>query len=70
MAQETIKLGVEGMSCRHCVMAVRNALTALPGVASAEVSLEQKLATVSYDPAIVGRSAMKTAIENAGYTVP
>jgi copper chaperone len=67
---ETIKLRVEGMSCRHCVMAVKNALTALPGVVSAEVSLEEKLATVSYDPVKVGRSAMKTAIEGEGYTVP
>jgi copper chaperone len=67
---ETIKLGVEGMHCRHCVMAVKSALAALPGVASAEVSLEQKTATVSYDPAKVGRPAMKAAIENEGYAVP
>jgi copper chaperone len=67
---ETIKLGVEGMHCKHCVMAVKNAVGALPGVASVDVSLEQKLATVSYDPTKVALPAMKTAIENEGYSVP
>lgn len=70
MAPETIQLSVEGMSCQHCVKAVKAAVSALPGVDSVEVSLERKLATVSYDPAKVGRPAMKAAIEGAGYTVP
>lgn len=70
MAPETIQLSVEGMSCQHCVKAVKAAVSALPGVDSVEVSLERKLATVSYDPAKVGRPAMKAAIEGAGSTVP
>lgn len=70
MARQTMQLGVEGMSCQHCAKAVKAALAALPGVAEVEVSLERKTATVSYDPAKVGRPAMKAAIEEAGYTVP
>lgn len=70
MAQETIELVVQGMSCQHCVKAVKGALAALAGVAEVEVSLERKTATVAYDPAKVGRPAMKAAIEEAGYTVP
>jgi len=70
MARETIQLGVEGMSCQHCVKAVKSSVAALPGVESVDVSLERKLVTVAYDPAKVGRPAMKAAIEDAGYTVP
>lgn len=70
MAKETIQLGVDGMSCQHCVKAVKGSVAALPGVDTVEVSLERKLVTVTYDPAKVGRPAMKAAIEDAGYTVP
>jgi copper chaperone len=70
MALKTVQLGVEGMSCQHCVKAVKDSVAALPGVDSVDVSLERKLVTVSYDSAKVGRPAMKAAIENEGYTVP
>lgn len=33
------ELQIEGMSCDHCVRAVRQALVAVPGVAAAEVSV-------------------------------
>ncbi|MCX7029230.1 MAG: copper chaperone CopZ [Spirochaetes bacterium] len=69
MARETIQLNVEGMSCQHCVKAVKGSVGALPGVDSVEVSLERKLVTVGYDPAKVGMPAMKSAIEDAGYSV-
>lgn len=48
-----LKLEVTGMSCGHCVKAVRDALTAVPGVTvhdvtvgSATVLLDEKAATV------------------------
>jgi copper ion binding protein len=56
------------MSCQHCVRAVRNAVSALAGVESVEVSLEKKLATVAFDPSRVGLQAIKAAIEGEGYT--
>jgi copper chaperone len=69
MALEIQELSVEGMSCQHCVKAVKGSVGALPGVDSVEVSLERKLVTVTHDPAKVGRTAMKAAIEDAGYSV-
>ncbi len=69
MTRETTKLNVEGMSCSHCVRAVTDAVTALAGVNGVEVSLEQKLVTVGYDPAKVSLDVIKTAIEDQGYTV-
>jgi copper chaperone len=69
MAVKTVELGVEGMSCQHCVKAVKGSVGALPGVSSVEVSLERKRVTVGYDPVKVDLPAMKAAIEDAGYTV-
>jgi copper chaperone len=69
MAREIIELNVEGMSCQHCVKAVKGSVSALPGVDSVEVSLERKRVTVGYDPARVGIPAVKSAIEDAGYAV-
>jgi copper chaperone len=39
-------LKVSGMTCNHCVSAVTKALAAVPGVESAEVSLENARAVV------------------------
>ena len=60
----TIALTVEGMTCASCVSRVERALSAVPGVASADVNLAAERATIqgSADPASLVR-----AIENAGY---
>ena len=69
MAKETTTLNVNGMSCNHCVHAVKTAVGVLAGVDSVEVSLEEKKVTVSYDPAQVNMDAIRTAIEDQGYDV-
>ena len=69
MATETIRLNVEGVSCQHCVKAVKASVGAVAGVETVDVSLEKKLVTVGYDPAKAGLPALKAAIEDAGYTV-
>ena len=61
----TTKLKVTGMTCLHCVGAVKKALEALPGVDSAEVSLEQAQALVSGDADV---TAMVAAVKEAGYS--
>ena len=48
---ETVRLPIEGMTCTGCVNSVTRVLTALPGVAAAEVSLTKARAKVTYDPA-------------------
>jgi copper chaperone len=69
MAKQTVTMNVEGMSCQHCVHAVKTAVSALKGVDAVDVSLEKKLVTVSLDPAVVGQPAVKAAIEGEGYSV-
>jgi copper chaperone len=64
---ETTTLTVAGMSCGGCVKSVTNVLTALPGVSRAEVTLQPGEAKVEFDPAQVGRDAMKKAIDDAGF---
>ncbi len=60
-------LKVEGMSCNHCVMAVKRALTGLDGVGTVEVDLESGKVTVVGEA--LADEAMKEAIDDAGYEV-
>ncbi len=57
-------LKVTGMTCPHCVMNVTKALQAVPGVESADVSLERGEAVVS---GVAGREALVQAVKTAGY---
>lgn len=65
MESTVIKIG--GMSCQGCVKNITGVLTALAGVASAEVSLEAGQATVAFDALAVSREALLGAIEDAGF---
>jgi len=64
---ETTTIKVDGMSCGGCVKSVTGVLTALDGVAKAEVSLERKQAVVEFDAAKVTRDQLKAVIEDAGF---
>lgn len=63
----TTELNVQGMSCEACVGHVTRALTALTGVESAEVSLQNHSAVVTYDPAVAQVPQMLDAIAEEGY---
>ncbi len=60
-------LSIEGMSCNHCVMHVKNALTEVQGVASVAVDLAKKNAVV--EGGELDDDAMKAAVAEAGYEV-
>lgn len=62
-------LNVEGMSCMHCVNAVKSSVGALLGVSKVEVDLPAKKVAVTYDGDKVGLDKIKDAIEDAGYEV-
>ncbi len=55
------------MSCQGCVKNISGVLGALPGVASAEVSLDAAEAKVAFDPQVIARAALLEAIEDAGF---
>lgn len=69
MASETKTLNVEGMSCEHCVHAVKTAAGALAGVSNVDVDLKGKKVTVAFDPAQVTLKQIEDAIEDQGYDV-
>ena len=58
---------VEGMSCQGCVDAITDALTKIPGVKSANVSLQEKRAVVVAMPSEVPTEKILAAIAAAGY---
>lgn len=64
---QTVTMSVEGMSCGACVGHVTRALQGLDGVQSAQVSLQDKRAVVTYDPAKVQAAQMTEAIADEGY---
>ncbi len=61
------RIHIEGMSCGHCVSAVREALEAVEGVEVEHVEIGA--ATIRYDPAATDRARLHDAVEDAGYTV-
>lgn len=61
------KLNIEGMSCNHCVMHVKNALMEVEGVKSVEVNLGSKYALVEGEN--LNDEKMKAEVEDAGYDV-
>lgn len=69
MSKEVRTLSVNGMSCEHCVKAVKGAVGNLNGVDSVNVDLKGKKATVEFDPEKVTVEQIKDAIEDQGYDV-
>ena len=67
--EKTVSIPVEGMSCEHCVRAVKGALETQKGVKAAEVSLEGKSARVVYDDGLIGPNELKATILEEGYQV-
>ena len=58
---------INGMTCQHCVMAVKKAVDSVSGVSSSEVEVGS--AKISYEENSTDRRAITAAIQNAGYKV-
>ena len=56
---------VEGMSCRHCTIAVTDEVTKIAGVDTVDVDLDTKLVQVSGSE--LDSAAVVAAIDEAGY---
>ena len=61
------RIAIEGMSCQHCVMAVKKALGEVPGIIESDVQVGT--AVVKYDENKVKKEDIETRIETAGYKV-
>ena len=56
---------VEGMTCDHCVNAVRTEVGGVSGITDVQVDLDTKLVQVSGDD--IDDAAVFAAVEEAGY---
>ena len=61
-------LPIVGMTCAHCVATVRELLEAVPGVHSAQVSLEAKHAVIEADESVTDAMLAKS-LEGSDYAV-
>ena len=64
---ETRSYTVEGMTCSHCVLSVREEVSEVPGVDAADVDLATGRLTVSGRD--IDDDAVRTAVVEAGYEV-
>ncbi len=58
---------VEGMTCSHCVMSVREEVSEVPGVERVDVDLDSGRLTVGGEG--VDDAAVRAAVAEAGYEV-
>ena len=68
MREEKV-VNVQGMTCEHCVKHVTKALEKLPSIEQVKVSLENSQASFNYSPSQVTLANIRTAIEDAGYSM-
>ena len=63
---QPLSLTIEGMTCDHCVRAVKNRLAATDGVQVEDVRVGS--ARLAYDPSKTNVDAIEEAIADEGYT--
>ena len=63
---EHLSLTIEGMTCEHCVRAVRGRLEHTPGVKVGDVNVGA--VTLDYDPNQTSIDEIEEAIADEGYT--
>ncbi|MCL2150128.1 MAG: heavy metal translocating P-type ATPase [Dehalococcoidia bacterium] len=68
LANTSVTIPIEGMTCAACVRRIEKAVSKLNGVASISVNLATEKAAVAYAPQVIRLSAIKEAIEKTGYT--
>jgi len=67
MERAHVELAITGMTCGHCVAAVRKAIAAVPGVESVEVTLSPPRALVVCDSSSTTVDMLLKATAEEGY---
>ena len=62
-----LAMKISGMSCGHCVQAVRRALESVPGVSVNDVGIGT--ASVTFDESTATAQQVQEAVEDEGYAV-
>lgn len=66
-ADRTVTLAVDRMTCASCPYIVKQALKRLSGVKQANVSFEDKRATVTFDDAVTSVAGLTEATADVGF---
>lgn len=67
---EEVKVGVKGMVCAFCAQGIKKKFSAMPEVASVDVSLTKKQVTIqTKDGATLPREKIAEALKDAGYEI-
>ncbi|MDR6224833.1 copper chaperone CopZ [Desmospora profundinema] len=66
---EKATLTVKGMSCDHCVRAIKDNIGKLDGVKQVEVHLQEGKVDVAFDSQRVSLGKITETIEDQGYDV-
>ena len=64
---EKVILDIAGMRCGACAIGIELAIAKKKGVKNARVSLNERMAVVEYDPAIVAVSDIAKTVNDLGY---
>jgi copper chaperone len=63
----SLHIDIVGMTCEHCVRAVKNRLASTPGIEVTDVKIGS--ADIKLDPARASMADVEDAISDEGYTV-
>jgi copper ion binding protein len=66
---EHVSVTAPDISCGHCVATVKQAVGALPGVASVEADEKTKRVEIDFDPGRVSLAQIAAALDEAGYPI-
>ena len=68
VAAQKIKMPVDGMVCSACQSTVKKTIKSLNGVTGVEVSLENRVAFITYYPNLIKPEQIQKAVNDKGYT--
>jgi copper ion binding protein len=66
---EHVTVTAPDISCAHCVATVKEAVGALPGVASVDANPDTKRVEIDFDPGRVSLAQIEAALDESGYPV-
>jgi len=62
-----VLIGISGMHCHKCEVAITDALSTIPGVYEVEVDFNSGQASVLFDRSLVTVAQLVNAVHDAGY---
>ncbi|CAJ1087759.1 copper-transporting ATPase 2 [Xyrichtys novacula] len=65
--ESAVRIRVDGMHCQSCVQAIEGRLGVLPGVSHVQVSLQEGLVLIGFQPALVTPQELGQNIEEMGF---